>query len=122
MRRVLLPALVALLSVVSALFEDQAGKIDWARENIGGVTHALFQVHGASRLVYGMIQAMLLGNLGGRARGARPPFGYDPVAAAAAPWRVCMRARLSPRPRPLSRRCAPRPTHRGHRSLVERQG
>jgi hypothetical protein len=50
MRRVLLPALVALLSVVSALFEDQAGKIDWARENIGGVTHALFQVHGASRL------------------------------------------------------------------------
>lgn len=43
-------AFAALVALASGLFEDQAGKIDWGRENIGGVTHSVFQLSGTTRL------------------------------------------------------------------------
>ena len=44
-------ALVAIFAATaSCLYEDQAGKVDWFRKNIGGVTHAAFHASGAQRL------------------------------------------------------------------------
>ena len=44
-------ALVAIFAATaSCLYEDQAGKVDWFRKNIGGVTHAAFHASGQQRL------------------------------------------------------------------------
>ena len=43
-------ALVALLGSALAMFEDQADKIDWCRQNIGRATSALFHSTGNQRL------------------------------------------------------------------------
>lgn len=48
MERILLGAL--LCRSAGALFEDQAGKIDWGRQNIGRVTSAVFHSSGSQRL------------------------------------------------------------------------
>ena len=42
-------ALVAIFAATaSCLYEDQAGKVDWFRKNIGGVTHAAFHASGSN--------------------------------------------------------------------------
>ena len=44
-----------------ALFEDQAGKFDWARENVGSVGAAVFRSVGSQRLAVVASEAAVAG-------------------------------------------------------------
>lgn len=46
-------AFFACLASVQGLFEEQAGVIDWHKENLGRITHAEFAFKGRERLFVG---------------------------------------------------------------------
>lgn len=52
-RAIRLAALLGLLTAVHALFEEQAGVVDWYKENVGKVTHAEFAFRGRERVFLG---------------------------------------------------------------------
>jgi len=50
MQSALLCTVLALIGSASALFEEQAGFLDWHKENIGSVTHAQFAFRGREKV------------------------------------------------------------------------
>jgi hypothetical protein len=59
MQLVFLGAVLLLIASASALFEEQAGFLDWHRENIGSVTHAQFAFRGRERVFVATSSAVI---------------------------------------------------------------
>jgi hypothetical protein len=59
MQSALLGVVLLLAGSASALFEEQAGFLDWHKENIGSVTHAQFAFRGREKVFVATASAVV---------------------------------------------------------------